>query len=290
MDTLLLNAFIKVAETSSFSIAAEKLHLTQSAISKRISLLEGQLDCRLFDRIARSTHLTESGNLLLPKARAILQELDNTRQLIHDLKGTVSGRLRLAISHHIGLHRLPEILKEYIRLYPDVELDVAFLDSEQAYKDIVHGYFELALITLAPEQSPKVVSRAIWPDDLVFVAANSHKLIKDAANSLNDLAKYPAVLPELDTYTGAIVAELFQQQQLTLQTALKTNYLETIKAMTETGLGWSLLPRNMLGTELTAIPIKNINLKRDLGYIHHQERTLSNAAKSFIEILGACRT
>lgn len=285
MDTLLLKAFIAVAETSSFSVAAEQLYLTQSAVSKRINLLEQQLDCRLFDRIARSTQLTESGDLLLPKARTILQALDDTRQLIHDLKGNVNGRLRLAISHHIGLHRLPAVLKDYIKLYPEVMLDVEFLDSEQAYKDVQQGKYELGLITLAPEPNPKIVAHTIWQDSLAFVAASDHKLIINKAKTLEELEQYPAILPELDTYTSAIVADLFKQQGLNLQTALSTNYLETIKAMTAIGMGWSLLPHNMLDAELAVIPISEVCLKRHLGYIYHRERTLSNAARCFIELL-----
>jgi DNA-binding transcriptional LysR family regulator len=107
MDLANLNAFIAIAETGSFSGAGERLHLTQPAISKRIAGLEQQLKVRLFDRLGREVGLTEAGRALLPRAYQILNVLDDTRRALTNLTGEVSGRLTLATSHHIGLHRLP---------------------------------------------------------------------------------------------------------------------------------------------------------------------------------------
>jgi len=107
MDMANLSAFIAIAETGSFSGAGERLHLTQPAISKRIAGLEQQLDVRLFDRLGREVTLTEAGRALLPRAYQILNVLDDTRRALTNLTGEVSGRLTLATSHHIGLHRLP---------------------------------------------------------------------------------------------------------------------------------------------------------------------------------------
>nr|P96194.1 RecName: Full=Uncharacterized HTH-type transcriptional regulator in ibpB-leuC intergenic region [Azotobacter vinelandii]CAA72148.1 CynR protein [Azotobacter vinelandii] len=107
MDLASLNAFIAVAETGSFSEAGERLHLTQPAVSKRIAALEQQLQVRLFDRLGREVRLTEAGRALLPRAYRILSVLEDTRRALNNLNGDVSGRLTLATSHHIGLHRLP---------------------------------------------------------------------------------------------------------------------------------------------------------------------------------------
>ena len=109
MDLASLDTFIAIAETGSFSAAGERLHLTQPAVSKRIAALEQQLDARLFDRIGREISLTEAGRALLPRAYQILNVLDDTRRALTNLNGEVSGRLTLATSHHIGLHRLPPL-------------------------------------------------------------------------------------------------------------------------------------------------------------------------------------
>src|SRR5690606_2661470 len=123
MDTQHLQAFVAIAETGSFSAAAERLHLTQPAVSKRIAILEELLGCPLFDRIGRHISLTQAGLSLLPKAKNILQEVSAARRAITDLNGEVRGQLSIATSHHIGLHRLPPYLREFSKIYPEVRLD-----------------------------------------------------------------------------------------------------------------------------------------------------------------------
>ena len=107
MDSLSLNAFVVVAEQGSFSRAAELLFVTQPAVSKRIVKLENELKTQLFDRIGRNVALTTAGQHLLPKAKAILEAMENTSHELTNLSGAVGGRLRIATSHHISLHRLP---------------------------------------------------------------------------------------------------------------------------------------------------------------------------------------
>ena len=132
MDTQQITAFIAVAETSSFTLAAERLYLTQPAISKRINLLEQFLGNRLFDRIGKKIKLTEAGQILMPHAKKILREIEDTRNAVQNLSQSVSGRLTLASSHHIGLHRLPPVLKQYSGSYPDVSIDISFQDSNKS--------------------------------------------------------------------------------------------------------------------------------------------------------------
>ncbi|WP_461518133.1 LysR family transcriptional regulator [Porticoccus sp.] len=285
MDTQLLEAFIAVAESGSFSVAAERIHVTQPAVSKRIAQLEDILECRLFDRIARSVTLTEAGEALMPRAHQILQAFADTRQAIHDLSGEISGRLRLAISHHIGLHRLPPILKQFAQQHPSVTIDVDFMDSEKAYEGILHGHFEVAVITLAPQPHPKIEARIIWPDPLVFMVADDHPLTKEQRPSLQTLCNHPAILPGLGTYTGRMARAVFEEQRVPLPATMATNYLETIKMMVSIGLGWSLLPESMLESGLQAIDIPDVHIERQLGYIHHREKSLSNAARAFIQLL-----
>ena len=242
MDLANLNAFIAIAEIGSFSGAGERLHITQPAISKRIAGLEQQLNVRLFDRLGREVSLTEAGRALLPRAYQILNVLDDTRRALTNLTGEVSGRLTLATSHHIGLHRLPPVLRTFTRLYPAVALDIQFLDSEVAYEEILHGRAELAVITLAPEPHTLIRSVPVWDDPLDFVAAPEHSLALQGSVGLVDLAREPAVFPGGNTFTHHIVHRLFESQGLAPNVAMSTNYLETIKMMVSIGLAWSVLP------------------------------------------------
>ncbi|TQV67685.1 LysR family transcriptional regulator [Exilibacterium tricleocarpae] len=283
MDTQNLKAFRAVAEQASFSAAAQQLHLTQPAVSKRIAALEQQLGCRLFDRIGRRTALTEAGRALLPRAQHILREVADTRRLIADLAGSVSGRLHLATSHHIGLHRLPAVLRRFARRYPAVTLDLDFLDSEKAYDAVLQGQVELAVVTLGPDAESALLSHTIWSDPLAFVCATDHPLRLCEAVTLADLSRYPAILPEAATYTTALVKSLFDAQQLPLRLSMATNYLETIKMMVSIGLGWSVLPTTIIDGQLTTLDLAG--LTRQLGCIYHRERSLSNAATAFLRLL-----
>lgn len=289
MDTQLLEAFVAVAETGSFSLAAERVHITQPAISKRIAQLEQILDCRLFDRISRTIYLTQAGQELLPRAHRILAEIRETGQVIRDLSGQVSGSLRIAISHHLGLHRLPRILKEFASTNPKVSLEVEFMDSEVAYDGVLHGRFEVAVITLAPEPHPRIVSHPLWEDPLVPMVSRDHPLAGQRGIGLEKLSKYPAILPGMETYTGRMIKKRFDRSGYSLNATMATNYLETIKMLVSVGLGWSILPAIMKDDALRILDCDELALSRQLGYIQHSEKTLSNAARAFILLLEASK-
>ncbi|WP_163011538.1 LysR family transcriptional regulator substrate-binding protein, partial [Pseudomonas viridiflava] len=116
----------------------------------------------------------------------------------------VSGRLTLATSHHIGLHRLPPILRTFAREYPNVALDIQFLDSEAAYEEILHGRAEVAVITLAPDPHHLVRATPVWDDPLDFVVAPEHSLTLNSSVTLGDIARHPAVFPGGNTFTHHI--------------------------------------------------------------------------------------
>jgi DNA-binding transcriptional LysR family regulator len=206
-------------------------------------------------------------------------------QSVRDLAGEVSGRLRLATSHHIGLHRLPPILSRFNKLYGAVQIDIEFMDSEQAYELIAQGKVELAVVTLAPNADPTIITQQLWHDPLEFLVSADHTLSTDIPLNLQQLSKMPAILPGLNTYTGQIVKRLFDQHGLELHVSLATNYLETIRMMTSVGLGWTVLPRTMKDSTLIAVDVEEIAIARDLGLVYHRDRSLSRAAQSFIQCL-----
>jgi|TARA_B110000046_G_scaffold158245_1_gene170079 DNA-binding transcriptional LysR family regulator len=285
VDTQNLRAFLLVAESGSFSKAAKRLHLTQPAVSKRIAQLEAQLNVSLFDRIGRRISTTEAGEALLPHARAVHLEMQAAQQSVRDLAGEVRGRLRLATSHHIGLHRLPPLLSFFSKAFPAVQLDIDFMDSEQAYELTLQGEVELAVVTLAPSSIVNIVTRPIWLDPLDFMVQEGTQLTRKKALGLKELSQHPAILPGLNTYTGQIVKSLFEQRSLPIQIAITTNYLETIRMMASVGLGWTVLPRSMRDPSLATLPIRDARIERTLGAIHHEGRSLSRAAQAFIEAL-----
>lgn len=294
MDTALLQAFLAVADQASFSQAAESLHLTQPAVSKRIQALEEQLGMPVFDRVGRRISLTEAGRVLLPRARQWLQDLDDLRREVSDLagdsQGRLSGILTIGTSHHIGLHRLPPALRAFSTAYADVRLDIRFIDSEQAYEAVLSGELELGIVTLPPVADDRLVARVVWPDPLAFVVARDHPLQRQAqitgkALQPHDLAAHAAILPSPNTFTRQIAEGLFRREGLQLQASLETNYLETIKMMVSIGLGWSVLPANLCDDDVVELPVAGQRLSRDLGVVHHPRRVLSRAARAMLALL-----
>lgn len=288
MDTQLLSAFITVAQKLSFSQAAEHLSLTQSAISKRIALLEEQLSVILFDRIGRRVVLTEAGQALLPRALHILSVIDDTQRFMEQQKDDVNGTLRIATSHHIGIHRLPSLLKHYKQQYPEVHLQLQFIDSEQATRAIQQGEYDLALITLPDMKDTDdgdIQHHLLWCDPMQFVVNKQHPLSTKKRLTLKDLTHYPAILPDISTRTTQLVQTLFSAHDIPFTISMSTNHLDAIKMMVNVGLGWSTLPQRLIDDNLHALPISKITLERNLGCIHHRHRILSNAARAMLDLL-----
>lgn len=286
MNKAELEAFTQIAELGSFSAAASQLHLTQPAISKRIASLENSLGSRLFDRLGKRVLLTPAGERLLPQAQHILLAMIDAAHAVHNLHNHTMGELRLATSHHIGLHRLAPILKRFNRDYAQVTLAIRFEDSEAAHELVRQAAVELAVVTLNPDGDTELQRHQLWRDPLVFIAASDHSLAQQQQVSLAELAALPCIMPGLDTYTGRIADALFAGEGLTLQPAMATNYLETIGMLVSTGIGWSLLPKSMLVPGLKELPVP-VALERQLGVVTHPRRTLSNAAVAFLNTLEA---
>lgn len=286
MDTAALQAFLAVAHSGSFSRAADALFLTQPAVSKRIAVLEAELDTRLFDRIGRQIILTEAGQALLPRAEKVMLELEDSRRAIANLSGEVSGSLSIGTSHHIGLHRLPPVLKKFNRRFPQASLDLHFMDSEQACASVLRGDLELAVVTLPLTPLPGLITTAVWPDPLSIVVAADHPLAKLRAPGLADLSRHQAILPAHGTYTRELLEQTFAPSGLELQVSMSTNYLETIKMMVSIGLAWSVLPDTMIsGKGFRTIAIRGVSFERTLGVVRHTDRTLSNGGGELVQLL-----
>jgi DNA-binding transcriptional LysR family regulator len=285
MDTAALSAFLEVARTASFSLAAEHLHLTQPAVSKRISGLEESLGVALFDRVSRQISLTEAGRALLPRAQQLLLDMEDMKRAVGNLSGPVTGTLKIGTSHHIGLHRLPPALRAFSTHYRNVRLDLRFIDSEEAYEAVLSGDLELGIVTLPPAKDDRLIAREIWEDPLAFVAGSEHPLARQPHVTLADLTQHPAILPSSSTFTRQIASRLFQESGLEMQVSMTTNYLETIKMMASIGLGWSVLPASMADNELVILNIDGISLKRTLGVVYHPRRILSRAAQAMLGLL-----
>lgn len=288
MDTQALKTFVDIAQSGSFSATAERLHLSQPAVSKRIAALEQQVGHKLLDRVGRRVMLTEAGNNLLPHAQQVLITLADATRSLSRLQDDVSGRLSLGTSHHIGLHRLPPVLRQFTHTYPDVDLDIHFMDSEQACDAVIDGSLEMAVVTLPPEADARLSTQLLWPDPLDVIVGPAHPLADQREVKLTTLAAYPAVLPDEQTYTHRIIQTALARVNTQLHVRLATNYLETIKMLVNIGLGWSVLPRAMIDAEIVALQVPGLHMQRELGCVRHRDRATSAAARAFMHTAAHC--
>ena len=284
MNLAAFDAFVKVMETGSISIAAEHLFITQPAVTKRIHSLEDYFGVKLFESAGRGIQPTHAAHSLLPKVKMWLNELGEIHHTLSHEQAHVQGRLKIGTSHHIGLHHLAEPLKRFVQQFPQVTLDVHFVDSEQAHEQVLAGELELAFLTLPPRGDDRLNYLTIWHDPLVFVAAPFHALAQQQQLHLEDLIAYPSLLPAAHTYTSQIMLAEFEKKGLKPQISMGNNPLESIRMLVSIGLGWSVLPKTLLNHELVQLDL-NLKLNRQLGMVWHPARIQSKAAAQLIQMM-----
>ena len=284
MNLAAFEAFVKVMETGSISLAADQLFITQPAVTKRIHSLEEYFGVKLFESAGRGVQATHAAHSLLPKVKNWLNELGDIHNTLSHEQGQVQGKLKVGTSHHIGLHHLPSHLRNYVQHYPDVTLDVHFVDSEQAHEQVLAGDLELAFLTLPPQLDARLSYVNIWNDPLVFVAAPFLPLAQQQNLSLEDLIQYPSLLPASQTYTSQITLAEFEKQGVKPKVTMSNNPLESIRMLVSIGLGWSVLPKTLLNQDLQQLDI-NLDMNRQLGMVWHPGRTQSKAAEALVHIM-----
>lgn len=284
MNLAAFEAFVKVMETGSISLAADQLFITQPAVTKRIHSLEEYFGVKLFESAGRGVQATHAAHSLLPKVKNWLNELGDIHHTLSHEQGQIQGKLKIGTSHHIGLHHLPNHLRNYVQAYPDVTLDVHFVDSEQAHEKVLAGDLELAFLTLPPQGDERLKYVNIWQDPLVFVAAPFHPLAQQSNLTLEDLIQYPSLLPAAQTYTTQITLAEFEKQGIKPKITMSNNPLESIRMLASIGLGWSVLPKTMLNQDLKQLDI-DLVMHRQLGMVWHPSRTQSKAAEALVSLM-----
>ena len=284
MNLAAFEAFTKVMETGSISMAAELLFITQPAVTKRIHTLEEYFGVKLFESAGRGIQATHAAHSLLPKVRSWLNDLSDIHYTLSHEQNQVSGKLKIGTSHHIGLHHLPKHIKHYVQQYADVVLDVHFVDSEQAHEQVLSSDLELAFLTLPPVLDQRLSYVTIWEDPLVFVVAPFHPLAQKKDLRLEDLIAYPSLLPAVQTYTSQITLAEFEKRGLKPKVSMSNNPLESIRMLVSIGLGWSVLPKTLLNQDLQQLNIP-IQMNRHLGMVWHPGRTQSRAAQELIQMM-----
>lgn len=287
MNTTNLATFITVMQTKSISGAAEKLFITQPAVSKRIKSLEEEFGIRLFDTVGRGIIPTSGANELLPYAKKWLEDYESCKTSLLYSKEVATGKLVIGTSHNVGLHHLPAVLKQFIQTHPAVQVEVKFMDSETAHKAVLEGDISLAFLTLPPNFDKRLHYHTLWSDPLYFVTGILSSLAQESDVTLTKLARYPAILPAANTFTSQITLAEFGKHNLRPYATMSTNPLESIRMLVSVGLGWSVLPQTLINQDLVKIDMKDqIELQRHLGVVINPSLTRSSSTQAFLDVLS----
>jgi len=285
IDSSLWLSFHAVAQSRSFSQAAERLHISQPAISKRIALLESRLGFSLFDRLGSRVILTTRGEQLLPAVTQLKRSLDAVYNLALSEEQPMRGRLALGLSHYCGLHLLHDALTAFSQQYPEVLLDLRFSDSEAIIKAIEQGELALGYATLPPRVHSHVHTTAIWHEQLIPMIAPRHW--QNNQPTIHKLGRrLPCILPAAGTSTRNSIEHWLDQHQLEPPAVIEINQLDSIAALAATGVGWAILPETFLNKHLVALKTDlNTSATRALGRIQPAGRAPNPLAQAFDQLV-----
>lgn len=288
MDIPELKAFVAIAECNSFSKAAAAVHISQPAISRRIQALENRLKQQLFDRDGQKIHLTSAGQILLPKAREILELTAVTETHIRSLGDSIQGPLHLAISHHFAEYYLHDILTQFIQHCPKVELTFEFVASEYGCHQVSMGLADLALITLPQELTHQHLEFTPLQQETLSLVANTLHPLTHGPLDVSSLARHTSILPPRASFTGQQILKALQNQGIMLTKVIECNAFASLKTLLLAGLGWGILPSGLLDAgkpRLTIVQVQpEFTVKRQLGFAQHKNRLASPAVQAFIQL------
>lgn len=281
MEIHQLRYFLAVAQTGSFSRAAELCHVAQPSLSQQIAKLERELKERLFDRERHGALLTEAGERLLPRAERALAELQQAQEEIRDLRGQVSGPLRLGVLPTIAPYYLPKVLPSFLAEYPAVELSV----FEETTQRLVQGLRdrELDLALLSPPLPTGLESVPIFAEELLLALPARHPLAARNALHLDDLREEAFILLHESHCLGEQALVYCHQHEFRPKVSCRSEQLETVKQLIAAGLGISLLPA-MACAEADPLAYRHLGDPRPGRAIHAvwgKQQNLGRAARAF---------
>lgn len=242
MEIRQLRAFIAIAELGTFTAGAQRVHVTQAAISMQIRQLENELGAKLFIRAPRRVMLTEAGEQLLQRARHILREHDAAVDEIAELAGAERGRLRVgSASAMVATDVLPKLLKEVRKQHPRSEITVSSGTSEALVQQILRGELDIAFVSL-PVEARGINTERLSQDQLVAIASPRHRFAKQRTISAYTLAGEKLILGERGGNTRRLIDQFFAQAGVTLHVAMELSRQAAIRRMVEEDMGVGIVP------------------------------------------------
>jgi DNA-binding transcriptional LysR family regulator len=289
VQTLLFKVFRDLAETASFSQAAQLNGVTQSAVSQQVKALEKRYGVRLIERGKKSFSLTAEGRVFLGAAREILSVVDGLDARLRQLSEVVTGDLRLVAVLSVGLHELPVYTRQFARLYPQVKIHTDYLRSAEVYAAVLSGQAEAGLVAY-PSPRRGLSSEVLWRDRMVLVCSPSHRLARRSRVPLGELASEKFIAFAADLPTRKALDRAFRAAGVRVRPEREFDNIETVKRTVEIDGAVSILPETALTTErragsLIPVEIASTDMWRPVGLVTRRNRAGSPALRRFLELL-----
>jgi DNA-binding transcriptional LysR family regulator len=293
MELRQLQTFCCVAETKNFTKAARELHYSQSNVSMQIQALEEELGVCLFERLGKRVILTKAGECLHSYASALLRLADEASRTVKEFE-RVRGALTIATSESIGTYRLPSILHQFRKHYPQVQIVVRptiNIDNLEMCRQLSENEVDIALILQhSPLQFEQLIVKSLTKESLLLVTHPFHRLVSKRAIDAQDLARETILLPGIGcTYRG-IVERVLTDGVGTPASVIEVNSIEAIKQCVKSAMGIAILPHMAVQAELAqedlvALAWERPELSAVIQLIWHKDKRLTPVLFAFIDFV-----
>jgi DNA-binding transcriptional LysR family regulator len=284
-----LKVFCDLAETESFTKAAQINNITQSAVSQQISSLERLFKSLLIERSKKKFRLTREGQVLYDYSKQIISTYEGLHSKLQEIKDIISGTIRVATIYSIGLHDLPPYLKKFLKGFPTVNVHVEYRRANQVYEDVLGNVVDLGLVAY-PQKDAKLEIVPLRKEILVLICHPSHPLAKHRHIKLNQLAGQKFIGFEPDIPTRKAIDKVLKDHSLEVDHVMEFDNIETVKRAVEIEAGVSVVPQGTITQEvskgtLAEVKIDGVELYRPVAAIYKKNKVLSPAMKQFLQIL-----
>jgi len=281
--------FCDLVDTASFSDAAARNGISQSAVSQQIRALEERYRVTLVERGRRNFSVTPEGEVFLRAAQNIIEAYHRIGQDLGTMRDAVAGPLTIATVYSIGFHELPPYLEEFRRRFPEVDLQVHYRRSNQVYADVSESLADLGLVAY-PQERKGVEIEPAWRDRLVEICPPNHALAKRASLDLKAIEGQRFISFEPDLPTRKAIDAMFVQAGVTVKEVVEFDNIETVKRGVLIENAISIVPSESVQSEvksgtLVRIPINGKFVWRPLGIVRRRAKAITPAMREMIAVL-----
>jgi DNA-binding transcriptional LysR family regulator len=297
MDLRQLEILQAIAETGSFTACGRKLHVSQSAISRQILLLEAELGEPLFLRVGRQVRMTPAAESLVQLGQRVFLDVRETVGAITDRTKDLRGTLRLSGGMTVCMYVFPPLLKHLRRVHPHLDVRLAAATAGRSVQEIRAGRVDAGLLTLPVEESD-LVTVPVLDEELLLVTTPTHPLARKRKIQPKDVAGQPFVLFEIGSATRMVIDRFFASENIEPTIVMDTENVEIIKAMVKTGLGIGIVPYQAVAREVRAgqlfcARIEGHEMLRQTGWVYARAnrvpRMIEELIKAFESVRGRLR-